>query len=91
MIMYIIWITLEKLVYKDVEGKPISISKEHIVAFQIGLVFHSVHDHTIPAQTLKEFFKHSAIIQDFEYLVKSLWRCIFATHLLSVHVFPGMF
>ena len=70
MIMHIIRITLEKFVYKDVEWKPISISKEHIVAFQIGLVFHSVHNHTVPTPALKEFFKHTAIIQDFEYSVK---------------------
>ena len=68
--MHVIRITLEKLVYKDVEWKPISISKEHIVAFQIGLVFHSVHDHTVPTYALKEFFKHVTIIQDFEYSVK---------------------
>jgi hypothetical protein len=49
MIMHIVRVTLEKLVYKDVEGKSIPISKEHIVAFQIGFVFHTVHDHTVPA------------------------------------------
>jgi hypothetical protein len=70
MIMYIIRITLEKLVYKDVEWKSISISKEHIVAFQIGLVFHTVHNYTVPSHALKEFFKHVTIIQDLEYSVK---------------------
>jgi hypothetical protein len=64
--MYIIRITLEKLVYKDVEGKSIPILEEHIVAFQIRLIIHAVHNYTIPTQTFKEFFKHMAIIQDFE-------------------------
>jgi len=66
MIMHVIWITLEKLVYKDVEWESIPILEEHIVAFQIGFVFHTVHDHTVPPQSLKEFFKHTAIIQDLE-------------------------
>ena len=64
--MHIVRITLEKLVYKDVEWKSIPVFKEHIVAFQIGFVFHTVHDYAISTQSLKEFFKHTAIIQDFE-------------------------
>jgi hypothetical protein len=70
MIMYIIRIRLQKLVYKDVEGKSIPILKEHIVAFQVRFVFHTVHDHTVPTPTLKEFFKHSIIIQEKSMLVK---------------------
>jgi hypothetical protein len=70
MIMHIVRITLEELVYKDVEWESIPISKEHIVAFQIGFVFHTVHDHTVPSQLLKEFFKHIAIIQENSIVVK---------------------
>ena len=88
--MHVVRIAFEELVYKDIEGKSISISKEHVVAFQIGFVFHTVHNHTVPTYALKEFFKHTVIIQDFKYSVKSLWRCIFSTHLLSMHVFLGM-
>ena len=68
--MHIVRIALEKLVYKDVEWKSISVFEEHIVAFQIGFVFHTVHDNTVPAPALKEFFKHTAIIQEKSILVK---------------------
>jgi hypothetical protein len=70
MIMYIIWITLEKLVYKDVEWKPISVSEKHIVAFQVRFVFHTVHDNTVPTYALKEFFKHVTIVQQISISVK---------------------
>jgi len=66
MVMQVVGVWLEKLVYKDVERKSISIFEEHIVAFQIRFVVHSVHDNTVPTQALKEFFKHTAIIQDYE-------------------------
>ena len=68
--MYVIWVTLEKLVYKDVEWKSVPVSEEHVVAFQVRFVFHTVHDHTVPTQTLKEFFKHMAIIQQKSIAVK---------------------
>jgi hypothetical protein len=57
-------------VYKDVERKSIPILEEHIVAFQIGFVFHTVHDHTVPTYALKELFKHTAIIQEKSISVK---------------------
>jgi hypothetical protein len=66
MVMHVIGVTLEKLVYKNIEWKSISILEEHVVAFQIGFVFHTVHDHTVPSPALKEFFKHIVIIQDLE-------------------------
>jgi hypothetical protein len=48
MVMHIVWVRFQKLVYKDIEWKSIPISKEHIVAFQVRFVFHTVHDHTVP-------------------------------------------
>ena len=68
--MYIFGITFEKLVYKDIKRKSIPIFEKHIVAFQVRLVVHSVHDHTVPTQAFKEFFNHTSIIQDPEFLVK---------------------
>jgi hypothetical protein len=63
MVMQVVRIRFQKLVYKDVEWKAFAIFEEHIVAFQIGLIVHAVHDHTVPAQTFKEFFQHMMIIQ----------------------------
>ena len=70
MIMHIFSIALEKLVYKDVERKSFAISKKHIVAFQVWLIVHPVHNNTVPTPTFKEFFKHMSIIQDQEFSVK---------------------
>lgn len=68
--MYIFGIALEELVYKDIERKSFAISKKHIIAFQVRLIVHTVHDHTVPTQAFKEFFNHTSIIQDPEFLVK---------------------
>ena len=86
--MYIFGIALEKLVYKDVERKPFAISKKHIVAFQIRLIVHSVHDHTVPTQAFKEFFKHTSIIQDPEFLVKKK-PAELSGHLVNIGVVRG--
>ena len=59
--MHIIWIRLEEFMHKDVEWELFSISKKHIVTFQIRFVIHSVHDHTVPIPLLKEFFKHNVL------------------------------
>jgi hypothetical protein len=68
--MYIIRITLEKLVYKDVERESFPILEKHIVAFQVRLTIHTVHDYAISTQTLEEFFKHMDIIQQILISVK---------------------
>ena len=68
--MHVIRIRLQKLVYKDVEWESIPISKEHIVAFQVRFIFHTIHDHTVSTPTLKEFFKHVTIIQEKSISVK---------------------
>jgi hypothetical protein len=57
-------------VYKHIEWKSFPIFEEHIIAFQIRLTIHTVHDYAISTQTLKEFFKHVAIVQDTGILVK---------------------
>jgi hypothetical protein len=63
MVMQVVRVRLQKLVYKDVEWKTFTIFQEHIVAFQIRFVVHTVHNHTVPTQAFKEFFKHILIIQ----------------------------
>ena len=68
--MYIFGVALEELVYKDVERESFTVSEKHIVAFQIRLIVHPVHDDTIPAPALKEFFKHTVIIQELGFSVK---------------------
>ena len=47
--------------YKDIEWESVPIFQEHIVAFQIRFAIHTVHDHTVPIPTLKEFFNHSVL------------------------------
>jgi hypothetical protein len=70
MVMQVVRVRLQKLVYKDIEWKTFAISEEHIVAFQIGLVVHTVHDHTVPTQAFKEFFQHVAIVIEKTFVVK---------------------
>jgi hypothetical protein len=53
MVMHIIRITLEKLVNKDVEWEPGSISKKHIVAFQVRFTIYSIHDHAVSTQAFE--------------------------------------
>lgn len=68
--MQVVGIRLQKLVHKDVERESFSVFEEHIVAFQIGFVVHSVHDHTVPAPALKEFFDHAVLYTEKHLLVK---------------------
>ena len=86
--MHVIRIALEKLVYKDVEWESIPIFKEHIVAFQVRLVFHTVHDYTVPTQTFKEFFNHTSIIQESDFLVKKKPAKL-SGHLVNIGVVRG--
>jgi hypothetical protein len=53
MIMHIVGIALEKLVNKDVERKMVTVSKKHIVAFQVGFPIQSIHDHTVSTQAFE--------------------------------------
>jgi uncharacterized membrane protein len=57
-------------VYKDIEWKTIPVFEKHIVAFQVRLTIHTVHDYAISTQTLEEFFKHMIIIQQIAISVK---------------------
>jgi hypothetical protein len=57
-------------VYKDVERESFPILEKHIVAFQVRLTIHTVHDYAISTQSLKEFFKHTVIIQEKLIVVK---------------------
>jgi hypothetical protein len=52
MIMNVIWITLEKLVQEHIEWKMFTISKKHVVPFQIWFIVHSVIHNTFSAQAL---------------------------------------
>jgi len=70
MVMYIIWIRLQELVYKHIEWESFPVLEKHIVAFQVRLTIHTVHDYTISTQTLEEFFKHMMIIQQILFSVK---------------------
>jgi hypothetical protein len=70
MVMQVVGVRFQKLVHKDIEWKTFAIFEEHIVAFQIGLVVHTVHDHTVPTQAFKEFFKHVAIVIEKSFVVK---------------------
>ena len=47
--------------HKDVEWESFAILQEHVVAFQVRLAIHTVHDHTVPIPTLKEFFNHNVL------------------------------
>ena len=68
MVMYIVWIRLQKFMHKDVEWESVPVLEKHIVAFQVGLAVHTVHDHTVPIPTLKEFFNHSVL-----YTIQNYW------------------
>ena len=61
MIMHIVWVRLQKFMHKDVEWESVPVSKKHVVAFQIRLAIHTVHDNTVPIPTLKEFFNHNVL------------------------------
>ena len=56
MVMQMIRIALEEFVDEDVEREPLPVLQEQIVAFQIGFVVLAIHDHTVSAEALEEFF-----------------------------------
>ena len=86
--MHIFSVAFEELVYKDVERKSFTVPEKHIVAFQIRLIVHTVHDHTVPTQAFKKFFKHMNIIQESEFLVKKKPAKL-SGHLVNIGVVRG--
>jgi hypothetical protein len=42
MVMHIIGVRFQELVKKHVEGETISLSEKQVVAFQVGLVVHTI-------------------------------------------------
>jgi len=74
MIVQVIGVALEELVYEHIERKPFPVFQEQIVAFQIGFVVLTIHDHTVSSQALEEFFQHISIIAQQDLLVNSVQK-----------------